>query len=353
MGRTLLIVLTAVLIVVVVALLISSTQKPQAIQKSAPASNTTIVLCIAGAYAAEGNALASAYANLTGARVVVKPGGSFALAGQIALGSPCDVFMPVAFRQAVVAAGPYNPGWAVAFVADSNVIVYSNASLANFNATGLLEVYKKAIETNSSSAWYEFFYDLTSGRYPLGVANPATDPEGLYAMLILEAAGRLYAGNEGFFVERMAANRANVTRSSTFYYVVPLKEGQIAFVFSYRSYAEANGLQYLELPPWLNFGDMNYAGWYSHFSWTIPIGGVPTAVEGAPVYLYITIPKNAKNYDAALDFLLFVLRNRGDLAKYGLTPLQKPLVFGNTSALPQQLRELLGNGTLQYGGPLS
>ncbi|MEL9991901.1 MAG: substrate-binding domain-containing protein [Thermoproteus sp.] len=346
MNRALPAVLAAVLIIIAVVLL-SSVRKPAA------APNRTLVLCIAGAYAAEGNALASAYADSTGARVVVKPGGSFALAGQIALGSPCDVFMPVAFRQAVVATGPYNSGWAVAFVADSNVIVYSNASLANFNASGLLEVYRRAVETNSSSAWYKFFYDLTSGRYPLGVANPATDPEGLYAMLILEAAGRLYADNESFFVERIAANKANVTRSSTFYYVVPLKEGQIAFVFSYRSYAEANDLQYLELPPWLNFGDVNYTKWYSQFSWTIPINGVPTAVEGAPVYLYITIPKNAKNYDAALDFLLFVLRNRGDLAKYGLSPLQKPLVFGNTSALPQQLKELLGNGTLQYGGPLS
>ncbi|MGC8972938.1 MAG: extracellular solute-binding protein [Thermoproteus sp.] len=321
---------------------------------SQPSGNRSLVLCIAGAYAAEGHYLAEAYRNITGVQVVVKPGGSFALAHQIALGVPCDVFMPVAFRQAVAGTGAYDPGWAIAFVADSNVIVYSNASLKTFPGMAeLLDLYREAYTSNDSKLWYRFFYELTSGKYPLGVADPATDPEGLYAMLIFEAAGELYAGNESFFIYRMAENRANVTRSSTFYYVVPLKEGQLAFVFSYKSYAEANGLQYLELPPWLNFGDAAHSGWYSRFSWTIPIEGVETQIRGSPVYLYITIPRNARDRTAALDFLLFVLRERGQLARYGLTPLGKPVVFGNASSLPAALRQLLSNGTLTYGGPLT
>ncbi len=317
-------------------------------------TKTSIVLCIAGAYASEGHELADMFSNLTGSQVVVKPGGSFALAHEIALGSPCDVFMPVAFRQAVVGMGAYNPGWAIALAADSNVIVYSNASIKAFpGMADLISLYESAYTTNDSKLWYRFFYELTSGRYPLGVANPATDPEGLYAMLILEAAGELYAGDESFFIARMAQNHANITRSSTFYYVVPLEEGQIAFVFSYKSYAVANKLLYLELPPWLNFGDMSYSSWYSRFSWTIPIGGNATSIEGAPVYLYITIPKDARNLDASLEFLLFALRNRGELAKYGLTPLDRPIVFGDVNSMPMQLRDLLNNGTLQYGGPLT
>jgi len=316
--------------------------------------NETLVVCIAGAYAAEGRYLADAYRNATGIQVVVKPGGSFALAHQIALGVPCDVFMPVAFRRAVAETGPYSPGWAVAFVADSNVIVYSNASLKAFPGTAdLLSLYREAYMSNDSRLWYQFFYGLTSGKYPLGVADPATDPEGLYAMLILETAGELYAGNKSFFIYRMAESRANVTRSSTFYYVVPLKEGQLAFVFSYRSYAEANGLQYLELPPWLSFGDGAYSSRYSRFSWTIPVEGGTAEIEGSPVYLYITVPKNARDRAAAVDFLLFALRERGRLSRYGLVALGRPVVFGNASSLPAALRQLLDNGTLTYGGPLT
>lgn len=312
-----------------------------------------ISLCIAGAYAVEGGYLKSAFFNATGIYVAVKPGGSFALAHEIALGTPCDVFMPVAFRQAVAGMGPYNPGWAIAFAADEVVIVYSNATLSYPGAAELIGLYEEAIRTNETRLWYAFFYNLTSGKYPLGVADPSTDPEGLYALLLLEAAGRLYAGNQSYFVDRMIAARANVTRSSTFYYVVPLKEGQIAFVFSYKSYAEANNLSYLELPPWLNFGSPQYADWYSQFSWVIPANGAPPArINGTPVYLYITIPKGAEG-EGALRFLLFVLSHRQDLAKFGLYPLPKPVVFGNASALPSPLTQMLENGTLVYGGPLT
>ncbi len=346
MGRA----LYAVVAVAVVALLLGT----YILLTTHGQAKTSIVLCIAGAYASEGHVLAAEFSNATGIQVVVKPGGSFALAHEIALGTRCDVFMPVAFRQAVAGTGDYNPGWAVALVADSNVIVYSNASVKAFpGMADLISLYEEAYAKNNSALWYEFFYELTSGRYPLGVANPSTDPEGLYAMLILEAAGELYAGNESFFVARMAQNRANVTRSSTFYYVVPLKEGQIAFVFSYKSYAIANGLRYLELPPWLNFGDVGYSGWYSKFSWTIPVEGRSTQIRGSPVYLYITIPKNAGDPRAALEFVLFAINNREALSRYGLMPLDKPLVFGDVDSMPAQLRDLLKEGVLQYGGPLT
>ncbi|CCC81556.1 substrate-binding domain-containing protein [Thermoproteus tenax] len=316
-------------------------------------ANRSIILCIAGAYAAEGSYLAKAFGNSTGAQVLVKPGGSFALAQQIALGYPCNVFMPVAFRQAVSMMGAYDPGWAIAVAADSNVIVYSNASLSAFPDMGkVIEEYRKAHYSNSSDAWYSFFNDLTSGKYKLGVANPSTDPEGLYAMLILQAAGVLYAHNATYFIARMIANGANVTRTSTFYYVVPLKEGQMSFVFSYKSYAVSNGLQYLELPPWLNFGDSGYTGWYSRFSYTISVGGKGLEIKGSPVYLYVTIPKGSNN-KLALDFVLFILENRSALARYGLTPLERPIVFGNTTALPEKLRDLLNNGSLIYGGQLT
>lgn len=262
--------------------------------------------------------------------------------------------MPVAFRQAVAGEGPYNPGWAIAVAADEVVIVYSDAALsAHPGASNLIALFREAGAENSSALWRRFFRELASGRYPLGIADPATDPEGLYAFLMLEAAGELYAGNRSLYVGEVIANRANVTRSSTFYYVVPLKEGEIAFVFSYKSYAVANGLRYLEPPPWLNFGNASYSAWYSRFSWTIPINGVPTAVRGTPVYLYATIPADAPDEEAAVRFILFLLSHRDALARFGLYPLPRPLVFGNASAMPSDLRRMLQSGGLAYGGPLT
>ncbi|MFB6489910.1 MAG: substrate-binding domain-containing protein [Thermoproteus sp. AZ2] len=341
-----------VIIVAALGLYLMQRAGPPAPSATNATPTNSLSLCIAGAYAVEGEYLKSAFFNATGIRVAVRPGGSFALAHEIALGTPCGVFMPVAFRQAVAGTGPYNPGWAIALAADEVVIVYSNTTTSYPGAAELIELYEEAVKSNDTRLWYAFFYNLTSGEYPLGVADPSTDPEGLYALLLLEAAGRLYAGNQSYFIDRMAAAHANVTRSSTFYYIVPLKEGQIAFVFSYKSYAVANGLSYLEPPPWLNFGSPQYADWYAQFSWVIPVNGVPTRINGTPVYLYITIPKG-EGSGAALRFLLFALSHRQDLAKFGLYPLPKPMVFGNISALPDPLAQMLRNGTLIYGGPLT
>jgi molybdate/tungstate transport system substrate-binding protein len=315
-------------------------------------SSKSITVYIAGAYAAEGQYLAQDFQNSTGIDVKVIPGGSFKLASQISSGEPASVFIPVAFTQAVDALGPRDPGWAIAAFTDQMAIVYSNLSLKNQYVVQALSYYNKAISTNDSTYWYDFFQTITSGNLKLGISNPSTDPEGLYAFLLLEIAGKLYAHNSSYFVERVIESGSNITRSSTGEYVGPLEEGEIQLVFSYRSYAMAQGFHYIQLPPWLNFGSPSYVSLYSQFSWPVDLEGHQVNISGTPVYLYITVPKDPQDPSASYSFLQFVLLHGALLEKFGLSLIHPSPLFNSTS-LPPQVVKLEETGEVSYAGPLA
>ncbi|WP_126449861.1 extracellular solute-binding protein [Sulfodiicoccus acidiphilus] len=312
-----------------------------------------LAVYVAGAYTAEAQFLAQAFHNSTGVQVTVIPGGSFKLASDIAAGEPASVFMPVAFTQAVDVLGQRNPGWAIGIFTDQMAIVYSNASLQNPSVREALSYYHEAMSTNDSTYWFDFFETITSGSVKLGISNPSTDPEGLYAFLMLEIAGKIYAHNSSYFLDRVIETGANVTRSSTGEYVGPLEEGEVQLVFSYRSYAMAQGFSYLQLPPWLNFGSSQYSSFYSKFSWPVNLEGKDVNVSGSPVYLYITVPTKPQNPQASYAFLRFVLSHVDELERYGLTPAIPAPLFASNNTLPPQISELESSGEVTYAGPLA
>lgn len=350
-------------IVISAALLLykpSSSTKPS----TSPSSSTTttssssgpVIVYGAGAYKAILTYLAQQFENQTGIKVDVVPGGSFGLAARIAKGQSVSVFIPVAYIQAVELEGNRNPGWAIAFISDQMAIVYSNYTTMSQYWNELYSNYTMAMKTNSSAYWYNFFY-LLSTKFSLGIANPNTDPEGLYAYLILEMAGKLYAPNHNpdYFVNLVKENPNVRTSSTTADFVPDLKTGHLDFTFSYISYAVSQKLNYLQLPPWLSFGYYpNETNWYSQFSYVISVNGQNLTIHGNSVYLYITIPVNATNKEAAIEFVQFVLNHVQELSMFKVTPLSHPLLFyQNKDDVPNQILNLLNQGVLQYGGNFS
>lgn len=320
-------------------------------------SNESVTVYVAGAYVAILNSLAKQFENATGIPVHVVPGGSFGLAAQIATETPvpANVFIPVAYIQAVELEGSRNPGWAIAFLSDQMSIVYSNYTTKSQYWSQLYSNYTMAMETNESKYWYNFFYLLTT-KFSLGISNPNTDPEGLYAYLILEMAGYLYANhNTSYFVDLLKENPHIKVEPSTAYYVPFLKAGELDFTFSYVSYAISQHLEYLQLPPWLSFGYYpNETNWYSQFAYNITVNGKTITIHGNSVYLFMTVPLNASNTQAAYEFIRFVLSHESELAIYHVTPIYPALIFyNNPSNVPAPIMQLIREGVLKYAGNFS
>lgn len=321
-----------------------------------PSSSGPVIVYVAGAYKAIFDYLAMQFENQTGIKVDVVPGGSFALASQISKGEPVSVFVPVAYIQAVELEGNRNPGWAIAFISDQMAIIYSNYTTQSPYWNQLYSNYTMAMKTNESQYWYNFFYLLTT-KFSLGISNPSSDPEGLYAYLILKMAGYLYANKsfDDYFINLADQNPNLETAPTTADFVAPLETGKLDFTFSYVSYAISQHLEYLKLPPWLSFGYYpNETNWYSFFFYKISVSNQTLKIYGNPVYLYITIPVNASNEQGALEFIQFIVQHVQELSMFGVTPVTHPLLFyQNENDVPSQILSLLKQGVLQYGGNFS
>jgi len=340
MKKRFIVIILAVLILIIVTISLYYFN----IQQSQP----LIVYC-ADAYTIEINELLSLFHNKTGIPVApVHGGGSLALAREIAGGVPVSTFVSVALEAYTQ---PYlksrYSGWAISFVTDEMSIAYSNATLLNPIAKQIIDLFEKARNTNSTYDYFLAFSNLTSGIIKVGIANPNDDPAGFRGWLVLKMAGYLYANSTDFFVNRIVKNNGNVTGSHAAELVSPLVYGQIQFLFIYRSAAIAKKLYYIPLPPQINLGSQKYSQFYSKFKIDLAKG----PIYGSPIYLSISVPKDATNIDATYKFVEFVIENNVLLTKYGLNPLIPSLLFNNTN-VSEEIMNLIKSNKVIIAGSL-
>lgn len=288
----------------------------------------TFTVYSADAYVPEVKALLSGFHNSTGMSVSpVKGGGSFTDASQISGGSPASVFVSVSLesysRQYL---GNYSSGWALAFASDQMVIAYSNATLKDSYAKSIIEQFKSGTPTNDSSILSGAFSNLSSGKVKVGISNAKSDPAGVRAWLTMEMAGFLYHnGNSSYYVNRMESNGGNYSGSNAAELVAPLTQGQIQFLFIYRSSAISHNLSYIALTPAVNQGNASDSGFYSTFSYNTGI----SVIKGSPILLLISIINNGTAKKESLAFLTYLVNNTGILSNSGLTLLKPMLLFGS------------------------
>ncbi|MDG6899282.1 MAG: substrate-binding domain-containing protein [Nitrososphaerota archaeon] len=299
----------------------------------------------ADAYATETTDLLNSFSHSTGIPVApVKSGGSFAIASQIAAGSPADIFVSVALS----ATGPEylkseSPGWAVGFASDQLVLAYSNTSVPAVVAEG-----NGAAQTNTTSGWNAFFTSLTSGSVKVGISDPVSDPAGLRGWLALEAAGYLYSGgNTSAYSSRLAEDGGNVTGASAAALVAPLQSGQIQFLFIYKSAAITDHLRYVQLEPQVNFGNPSLGAFYSRFSFNDSAG----TTVGSAIVLSVTVPLDGSQQASALKFVKYVVENAQSLSSYGLLPLVPAQLYSNVTP-PGPIAQMVSQGLLKDSGPL-
>jgi molybdate/tungstate transport system substrate-binding protein len=304
----------------------------------------------------ESGVLESAFTNQTGIPMATPvSAGSGALATDIAAGDPVSVFLSISHSS--VSQGDLNttfPGWAIAFAGDQFDIAYSAATNQSAAGRAVLSAYQTASTTNSTSAWYDFFNNLTSGSVKVGISNPVADPAGYRGWLALELAGIAYAGGmsgEQYFVNRTMANSVNVTGPSAAALVPALQSGQIQFLFYYRSAIVSGGLNLIQLANPTNLGVAADNTFYGQANYTVSPGDVET---GSAITLWITVPKDSTDPTDSVTFVVFVIVNYQTLLKnFMLSPFSPAHLYNSTGyTVPAPIVALLNNGTLVDEGPV-
>jgi molybdate/tungstate transport system substrate-binding protein len=349
-------VLVVIVVIVMAAVIISSksttttSTSTSSTTSSASSQGAPLVSYSADAYATEVTALLNGFSSSTGMPVApVKSGGSTADASAIEAGAPDDVFVSSSLgATSSQYLGNLTANWAVEFATDQLVLAYSNSTTQTTATTNIIGLANTAIKSNATSDWNGFFTALVGGTVKVGISAPAQDPAGLRAWLALEAAGYLYSGgNQQAYVSALLSNKDNVTAASAADLVAPLQAGEIQFLFTYRSAAISDELNYIALDSHVNLGTPSLGPFYSQFSYTDSAG----VTQGGPIALCITVPLSAVNTAEALQFVQYVVQNAKSLSTFGLVPLTPSLLYENMPP-PAAIQQLVTQGLIANNGAL-
>ena len=209
-----------------------------------------------------------------------------------------------------------------------------------------------ADEINSDN-WYEI---LARPGVTFGFSDPNQDPCGYRSVMVMKLAD-LYYGKPVF--ETLVERNTNIYVNGTHVYapkeievkgdkvVIRPKEtdltglvesGSLDYFFIYKSVAEQHNLRYITLPAEINLGDFRKADYYARVS--VTLGSTGKTIKAKPIVYGITVPGNAPNRKLAIEFLRFLLGEKGRevFEKNHQDFLNPPVAFGN---VPEEIKALV------------
>lgn len=264
------------------------------------------------------------------------------------LGKKADVLASADYALIPSMMMPKYADWYAAFARNQMIIAYTNKSK-----------YSSEINTNN---WYQI---LRRPDVRFGFSNPNDDPAGYRAQMVTQLAETYY--NDSKIYDDLIQNNTNITATTeengTVLIHVPASEaispntskimlrsaevdlssaletGDIDYLYIYRSVAEQRGFKYVELPPQIDLGSVEYADNYSKVQVQVANGDVNT---GSPIVYGVTIPTNAENPKLAVEFVKLLLDKPGQqiFIKNGQPPIV-PAVAEGKDKMPAELQSLV------------
>lgn len=221
---------------------------------------------------------------------------------------------------------PAHADWYATFVTNALVLAYRNESQA------ALEI--------ADYNWYRILLrpDIRTGR-----ADPTLDPAG-YRTLMAWQLAQLHYRQPQLATQLKAASPPRYIRPKEADLTALLQLGELDYIWTYRSIAQANGFRWLDLPKELNLSDPAMAATYAQAKVTLP-GATRTSdsveFRGEPIVYALTIPRNAPHPEVAEAFVRFVFSPAGQqlLRDAGLQPVVPPSL-GGPGQPPLSLRGL-------------
>ncbi len=258
--------------------------------------------------------------------------------------------------------------WCIAFARNSMVLCYRD------NAPASDEI------LNGTRTWYDV---LRNDPVKYGHSKPDDDPCGYRTLMVVQLAQKYYydeaaefglipdsnadglydalipgsehdRGRTGGTSESRASGSVEVLRSKSVELIASLQSGNLDYAFEYRSVAVQHGLNFIELDDVINLcqqgeisgTNITYEAFYQEASVQImkEPGPPPTykTESGEPIVYGITILKDAKNKDRAVEFVAFLLSEQGqDVMEANGQPFIEPLLCDYPGNLPAELKEVL------------
>jgi molybdate/tungstate transport system substrate-binding protein len=218
---------------------------------------------------------------------------------------------------------PRYASWHVTFASNAMVLAYSDRSV------GAAEI--------SGENWWRV---LLRPGVRWGSSDPALDPNGYRARMVMQLAERHYR-EPGLGSRLTAALNPRFVRPSEAQLLGLVQAGELDYAWSYRSLAITAGLRWVELPPEIDLSEASRAPAYAAAVVRLPAGRRDGAdsveFRGEPILYALTIPRDAPHPETASAFAQFVLSAAGReiLARAGFRVLEQPLVTG--SGEPERL----------------
>ena len=205
---------------------------------------------------------------------------------------------------------------------------------------------KYANEINSSN-WYEI---LAKQGVTFGFSDPNQDPCGYRSVMVMKLADYYYGKpifetlvekNTNIYANGSMVIAPKEIQLKTNKVVIRPKEtdltglvesGSLDYYFIYKSVAEQHHLRYIELPDQINLKDFKMADYYGKVS--IKIGATGKIIKAKPIVYGITVPKNAPHRELAMEFLKYLLSEKGKeiFQKNYQDFIWPPVAFGSVPA---------------------
>lgn len=290
------------------------------------AGNEKIIIFHAGSLSIPLRTIAQEYMKANpGVTVEMEAAGSVECARKITeLGKPCDIMASADYFIIDEMLIPGYASWNVKFATNSMVIAYTGKSRMG--------------ATINRDNWIDILLDkdIYYGR-----SDPDSDPCGYRTILTLKLA-ELYYGREGL-TALFTAKDLNMVRPKEVDLLALLESNAIDYIFIYKSVAMQHQLDYIELPAEIDLSDPRLSDLYASVSVDITGSkpGETIAIAGSPMVYGVTLLDDAPGREAAIDFLSFLLGERGREImgemgqKMDSAPLVRPF-----SKLPAPLQEL-------------
>jgi molybdate/tungstate transport system substrate-binding protein len=240
---------------------------------------------------------------------------------------------------------PEYADWTVRFATNDLVLAYNP------------EKSKYADEITPDN-WYEI---LRKDGVVFAFSNPNLDPCGYRAVMVFQLS-ELYYGDEKIFDELILDNTAiTISEEEDGTYLIKTPEdmkpntekvsirpksvelvalvevGGLDYAFEYRSVAVQHNLAFVDLHEQIDLSKVEYADFYKKVKLQTADGETKT---GKPIVYGITVPKNAENPELGLEFVKFIIGNKGQkiFADMGQPPIVPPVGSGD---VPEELKSLV------------
>jgi molybdate/tungstate transport system substrate-binding protein len=258
-------------------------------------------------------------------------GGSTRMARLISeVGKPADLMASADFQVIDESLIPAKANFNIRFATNELVLAYTDGSR-----------FAKVI---NGSNWYTI---LERKGVLWGHSDPNIDPGGYRSLMVMQLAERYYR-KPGLY-QRLLRNRPlALMRDKAANLTALLQNGDIDYIWTYRSLALQHHLRYLSFDKHINLSDPANESFYRQASVRVT-GEKPGSYinrEGRFVAYGITLLKDAPNPEAAEAFLEYLLDPQGGqkvLARFGQPPFDPPFVSSAEMQrkLPLPLRKVV------------